>query len=526
MKGEILVVDDDPKVLEILTESLSRKGYLVRQAINGRQAIETYDLQPPELVLLDMMLPDMTGIEVMDEFRARTGVDIPVVFLSANGDLSVRLEGLDRGAEDYLVKPVSLRELGTKVENVLARTSRARALRAKSNSLQTQLTRRRDHQTKMNKEFKRQLLSMRTLFSVSQDLSRLLEPQELVNVVSLTLLGELQVSSMAMFSLERENHKAFKLLGVKGFSRDKFEGIDIARAGRFVTLLERDLKSVKIARNPDQSWMRLLPDLRLAVFEYVTPVHVRGETKGLIFTGPKINSEEYSEYDQDMMMFIANSAGIGLENARMFKQLQITYVSTLKTLISIIEAKDPYTRGHTERVASYSIAIASRMELSEEHRRRIMFGALLHDIGKVGVLENVLHKTGSLDKDEWELLQEHPVVGSRIVEKMEFLVGVSGIVRHHHESWDGRGYPDGIKGEEIPLGARIVTVADSFDAMTTDRSYRKALSVDEAVSRLEDAAGTQFDPWIVKVFVKYIRRKGTELVLPDSAEDESSTESP
>jgi putative nucleotidyltransferase with HDIG domain len=322
-----------------------------------------------------------------------------------------------------------------------------------------------------------------------------------------------------MFTLERENDSVFKLLGVKGFSPEKFDGITIDRQGRFVEMLSRDHKPCQIARNPDRRWMRLLPDLRLAVFEFATPVNVRGSTKGLIFTGPKISAEDYNEYDQDMMMFIANSAGIGLENARMFKQLQITYVSTLKSLISIIEAKDAYTRGHTERVASYANAVASRMNLGEDERRRIVFGALLHDIGKVGVLENILHKDGALDSDEWEHLQEHPVVGARIVEKMEFLTGVSEIVRHHHESWDGRGYPDGIKGEDIPLGARIVTVADSFDAMTTDRSYRRALSVDEAVSRLEAAAGIQFDPWVVKIFVSYVRGKGTDIILSDQPTD-------
>lgn len=523
MKGDILVVDDDPRVLEILSESLTRKGYHIRQAVNGRQALETYDSQPPELVLLDLMLPDMNGVEVMKQLQERTGGDVPVLFLSANGDLDVRVEGLDAGAEDFLVKPVSLRELGAKVENVLQRTGRARALRARSDSLQSQLDRRREHQSKMTKVFKRQLLSMRTLFAVSQDLNRVLEPHELVNVVSLTLLGELQISSMAMFALERENSDTFTLLGVKGFSREKFAGIEVDHKGRFVELLERDQKSCQIARNPDRRWTRLLPDLRLAVFEFVTPITVRGKTKGLIFTGPKISGEDYNEYDRDMVMFIANSAGIGLENSRMFKQLQITYISTLKVLISIIEAKDAYTRGHTERVASYANAISARLKLPEEERRRIMFGAFLHDIGKVGVLENVLHKDGALDKDEWEHLQEHPVVGARIVEKMEFLTGVAEIVRHHHESWDGRGYPEGLKGEKIPLGARIITVADSFDAMTTDRSYRKAMSVDEAVRRLEAAAGTQFDPWIVKTFVSYIRSKGTDLVLADVDDDAPDT---
>ncbi|MDP3939946.1 MAG: response regulator [Deltaproteobacteria bacterium] len=527
MTAEILVVDDDTRVLEILSESLHRNGYHVRQAISGREALETYQHSTPQLVILDMALPDMTGFDVLKEFRAHGGSDVPVVFLSANGDVDMRVEGLEQGAEEYLVKPVSLRELNSKVEKILARSTRTRALRDKSSSLQTQLSRRREDQSKMNKEIKRQLLSMRTLFSVSQDINRLLDATELVNVVSLTLLGELQVSSMAMFALERENSRKFSLLGVKGFNREKFTGVDIERQGRFVSLLEVDQRPRKIARNPDRRWTRLLPDLRLAVFEYVTPIKVRGATKGLIFTGPKITSEEYNDYDLDMMMYVANSAGIGLENARMFKQLQITYVSTLRSLISIIEAKDTYTRGHTERVASYANAIAARLKLEEEHRRRVMFGALLHDIGKVGVLENVLHTKGKLDEDEWKLLQEHPVVGARVVEKMEFLSGVAEIVKHHHESWDGRGYPDGIKGEAIPLGARIITVADSFDAMTTDRSYRKALSVDEAARRLEGAAGTQFDPRIVRVFVNYVRSKGSEMIVTEPRSNEQlSTPSP
>jgi putative nucleotidyltransferase with HDIG domain len=239
---------------------------------------------------------------------------------------------------------------------------------------------------------------------------------------------------------------------------------------------------------------------------------VKDEIKGIIFTGPRLDGSEYSRYDKDMVTFIANSAGIGMENARLLKQLQLTYVATLKTLISVIEAKDPYTKGHTERVAAYAVAIANRLRLSEPERRRITFGALLHDIGKLGVTENILHKEGELDTTEWEVLRSHPEIGARVVNKMEFLTGTADIVEHHHESWDGSGYPSGLKGEEIPLGARIVAVADSFDAMTTDRSYRRALSIDEAIERMNKAAGTQFDPKIVRLFVRHIREKGYELV--------------
>jgi len=513
MQNEILLVDDDLKILEILEESLHRQGYRVNTANNGRQALQSFEINNPELVVLDMMLPDMNGLEVMEQMReSPRHPDIPIVILSANGDVDVRLAGLEGGAEDYLVKPVPMKEFCTKIEKVLDRTARDKQLRERQNVLESQLTQGKESYSQVSKDLKRQLFSMKTLFSVSQDLNRVLETDELVNVVSLTLIGELQVSSMALFSLERENDECFNLLGVKGFSDAKFAGIQVKRDCEFASLVGENQIPHKITRNPDRNWARILPDLRLAVFEYVTPIQVKGQIKGFVFTGPKLTGEDYTNYDKDMLTFITNSAGIGMENGRLLKQLQVTYVSTLKTLISVIEAKDPYTKGHTERVAAYAVAIANRMQLPEALRRRITFGALLHDIGKLGVLEEILHKAGKLDADEWHVLRSHPEIGARIVEKMEFLTGTSEIVKHHHESWDGKGYPDGLQGEGIPLGARVIAVADSFDAMTTDRAYRRALSIDDAIGRLKAGAGSQFDPSTVRLFIRHIRQKGYELV--------------
>ena len=513
MENEILLIDDDHKVLEILEESLKRQGYRVNTASNGRQALKLFETQNPQLVVIDMMLPDMNGLEVMAQLRESPRLaDVPVMVLSANADTDVRLAGLENGAEDYLVKPVVLKEFCTRVDKIVQRSVDAKEMRDRQDTLESQLSHGQESYTRVTKDLKRQLFSMKTLFSVSQDLNRVLETEELVNVVSLTLIGELQVSSMALFSLEKENGDFFKLLGVKGFTDSKFAGIHIDRECEFTRMLAEAQEPCKLARNPDRTWARILPDLRLAVFEYVTPIQVKEKIKGIVFTGPKLSGDEYSSYDKDMVTFIANSAGIGMENARLLKQLQVTYVATLKTLISVLEAKDAYTRGHTERVASYAVAIANRLRLSEPVRRRITFGALLHDIGKLGVMEAILHKEGELDTGEWELLKSHPEIGSTIVDKMEFLTGTSEIVKHHHESWDGSGYPDGLKGEDIPLGARIVAVADSFDAMTTNRSYRRALSIDEAIERLESGADTQFDRKVVRVFVRHIRQKGYELV--------------
>jgi putative nucleotidyltransferase with HDIG domain len=519
MGADILLVDDDPKVLEILTESLERRGHRVSTAGNGRQALQLCANRDPQLVIVDMVLPDMDGFVLMQRMRGDAEDPAPVLFISADGDIDKRLQVLDGGAEDYLVKPISLRELNAKIEGALRRASEARMLRDGQRVLESQVSEGREDFDRVTRELKRQLLAMRTLFSVSQDLNRTLDPQEMVNVVALTLLGELQVSSMAIFSVERENDRVFRSLGVKGFQREKFADVTIDGRGPFVEQLERDSRPRKIARNPDRRWTRLLPDLRLAVFEYVTPISVKGTIKGLIFTGPKIKGDEYGEYELDMLTFVANSAGVGMENTRLLKQLQVTYVATLKTMISVIEAKDRYTKGHTERVAAYAMAIANRLDLPEELLRRIMFGALLHDIGKLGINESILHKEGRLDDSEWQLLKAHPEIGAGIVEKMEFLSGVAEIVRHHHESWDGRGYPAGLLSDEIPLGARIVTVADAFDAMTTDRSYRRALSVEQAIQRLEAGAGTQFDPRLVRALVQHLRGKGYDLIVAAPQED-------
>ncbi|MCH7548386.1 MAG: response regulator, partial [Candidatus Krumholzibacteriota bacterium] len=414
--ANILLVDDDPTVLEILSESLSRKGYRVSTASSGTQALNAADTCSPELVILDAKLPDMHGLQVMHQLREDHN-DVPVLFLSADGSVDLRLQALDSGAQDYLVKPVSLKELNYKIDTVLRRTSEDRQRRATHATLKTQVSKNRQHYDRVKRELQRQLLTMRTLFSVSQDLNRVPDHRELASVVSLTLVGELQISSMAMFSIERENAPNLRLLGVKGFEKEKFMGIEIDRRSPFVKALQRDAEPRKIARNPDRRWTKLLPDLRLAVFEYVTPITIKQEIKGLIFTGPKITGEDYDDYDLDMMKFIANSAGVGMENARLLKELQTTYVSTLKKMISVIEAKDLYTKGHTERVASYAVSIANRLELNEEHMRRILFGALLHDIGKLGVVDSIIHKEGKLDARERKTLKSHPVIGAEIVEK-------------------------------------------------------------------------------------------------------------
>lgn len=176
------------------------------------------------------------------------------------------------------------------------------------------------------------------------------------------------------------------------------------------------------------------------------------------------------------------------------------YVSTMTSLAQIVEAKDSATRGHLDRTQRYGLALAARVDPGLADQPEVAYGFFLHDIGKVGIPESVLCKPGPLTDDEWTVMRSHPAIGAQIVEPIRFLQGAVEIVRTHHERWDGGGYPAGLVGEQIPLAARVFAVADSFDAMTSDRPYRAALSFDQALDEIRRGAGTQFDPAVVGVF--------------------------
>lgn len=182
------------------------------------------------------------------------------------------------------------------------------------------------------------------------------------------------------------------------------------------------------------------------------------------------------------------------------------YEAAVKTLAAAVEARDPYTGGHIDRVAKYAVVIAGELGLQAERMPEVELGAVLHDIGKIGIPDSVLRKPGHLDADEVEQMKTHPRKGVEIIASSEFLAPVAGVIMHHHERYDGKGYPCGLKGDEIPIVARILSVADTFDAMTTDRPYRPGLSCAEATAEIRREAGAQFDPQVVEAFFRASER--------------------
>ncbi|MFH1754937.1 MAG: response regulator, partial [Candidatus Latescibacterota bacterium] len=344
MQESILVVDDDEDVLQILSQSLNKNGYDVRIASDANMALRSYEDKTPSLVILDMMLPGMSGLEVMKQMRgAQSQKNVPVLFLSANGDLDTKLHSYDVGAEDYLVKPVSLKELNAKIKKILTNASQTHAFQKQQEVLETEVVKERENYLHINKLLKKQVLAMRTIFTVSQDLTRIHDLEELINTLALTIVGELRISNMIFMATRYEHSESLTVRGVKGLRREKFADLELSKNDGFTKWLETRKKPIKLMRRRDGHWVKQLPDVRFEIFEYATPIVIKQELKGIVFTGAKICKGDYTPYDIDMLQFICNSAGFGVENAELFQKLQATYLSTVRTLVSIIEAKDSYT---------------------------------------------------------------------------------------------------------------------------------------------------------------------------------------
>jgi len=191
----------------------------------------------------------------------------------------------------------------------------------------------------------------------------------------------------------------------------------------------------------------------------------------------------------------------------LYTKMRKMYLETIRALAAAIDAKDPYTKGHSERVAETSLALAQELNLSDKDIENIEYTALLHDIGKIGIADNILGKNSSLTNEEFDKIKEHPIMGAKIIEPVDFLKNSYEAIYHHHEKYNGAGYPDGLKEKDIPLSARIIAVADAYDAMGSDRPYRKKLSKDKILNELKDQSGKQFDPEIVKALISVLDKE-------------------
>ena len=518
-RHSILVVDDDRRVLDLLQISLSQNGYRVLTAATGEEALEMVRREPPDLMILDLRLPKKNGYEVCAALKSsKETAHIPIVMVSATAEVDARLQGLMHGADDYLTKPFSPKELLIKVRRIFERLERTEVLSTKNRELESEIARNREDLVVRNKELRFQVFSLETLMGLTHQLNSSLDLDSLLGTLILSVMGQLRVNSACLFLTDRrENPTRLDLSTSKGVKEEAVRSIWFLFDSPFIRAVgPAGAEEARPVRLVDLEGDAMLEEevgrLFAAGFTLLSPVVMKQKLTAILAVGEKVSGQEFHSSDLEMLKALSESAGIAIENARLFKDVQEAYLATVRVLVSRIEEKDPYTHGHTERVAEYAVGIARAMGFSPEEIQAIQFGAILHDIGKVHTEDHILHKAGELTDEEWRMVKAHPIRGADMVRGIWFLEKAIDLVRHHHERVDGKGYPDGLKGEEISIGARIVNVADSFDAMTTDRPYRSGLAVEDAIRQMQEKAGTQFAPEVVEVLVQAIREGRIQLV--------------
>jgi putative nucleotidyltransferase with HDIG domain len=231
---------------------------------------------------------------------------------------------------------------------------------------------------------------------------------------------------------------------------------------------------------------------------FFAPLEIQGEAYGLL--GVNGEPHEFSQVELEIFCSLGSQAAIAMENANLYQRLHKTFLNTAEALAEAINSRDPYTGGHTRRVSQYVLLLATALELPEDNIESLRLAAILHDIGKIGIDDAILRKAETLTENEREKMKSHPDIGAKILGKVDEMQDVIPAVQHHHEWYDGSGYPSGLKGKSIPLLARIIAIADAFDALTTDRPYRKALDNKVAFKIMTDDAGKHFDPNLISIF--------------------------
>ncbi len=234
------------------------------------------------------------------------------------------------------------------------------------------------------------------------------------------------------------------------------------------------------------------------------PVRASRKVMGVLNVHRKASGGPFTQRDLQFLSILANQAAVAIDNARLVDDLENTYMNAFGSMALLLEAKDPYTQGHTERVTGLCEDLGRALGMGEHDLHNLVMGARLHDIGKIGIHETILNKPGRLDEEEWLLVREHPVVADRVLASINFLQGARPIVRGHHERLDGKGYPDGLDGDQLTLGQKIIIVVDAYDAMSSSRSYRRALGPEQIHQEFAAHLGTQFDPDVVEALFNFL----------------------
>jgi putative nucleotidyltransferase with HDIG domain len=468
MSGEkILVVDDEGMIRDLCYHILTTEGYQVTMASNGTAAYEELSRNDMDMLVTDIKMPGMDGLELFERVK-QLNQDIVTIFITGHGTLDTAIESLMRGVDGFVLKPFTQEELLGAVERAITRS-------------------------RLQKENIR-LKALIPLFEISKLLVTEIDLANLFKIITEVLVQEFSVDRVSLMLVDetsgdlliRASHGLATDMAMKA-RRKTGEGV----AG--LVLKNKKPLIITAGMHPDQDVMAAINREDMPSSSMSVPLIGKNKVFGVLNVS-KFSGTPFSASDLQVVLILSSQVVTAMENAALYEDLRENYFRTVQALVAAVEAKDPYTRWHSTNVAKYAVAIARDLGMSPTQLEEMHIASILHDVGKIGISELIISKPARLSREEFEIMKEHPAHGIRILEPIGFSSTIINAISQHHERYDGKGYPRGLSGEEITLPARVLNVADTIDAMVSERPYRGTISSQEVLLELERESGRQFDP--------------------------------
>jgi putative nucleotidyltransferase with HDIG domain len=502
MRETILVVDDEEAILKLVDDFFSARGYVVTTAANGAAAIGLLEQVEIDCCFTDINMPQMNGLELAEHIH-RTHPALPVIIMTGYPSLENAVRTLKNGVVDFLIKPVNLREM----ELCLQRVLRQRSLFIENLVLKNEV-KAKQRLEDLNRELTAKVDELDTLNRILTHYANTATSAEVFKRTVDLVLELVQADESRFYVLDeaaRQPHQvaaAFRQPAGQNPSGDR-SAVASRNAGDtdgsgmtsgLIMGVFADGIPLLVAENQDtQPVHEKMPSL-MAV-----PLKIRAKVFGVL-TAAAGAGKSFNEKALFYLSFATQSAATSIENLALYENIYENLFATLYAFVKALEARDLYTRQHSSRVTQISLAMGRALGCTQDELDVLHCAGHLHDIGKIGIRDDILLKPDRLTAEEFEKIKEHPVIGADILNQVGLWDRERKIIRCHHERFDGTGYPDGLRGENIPFLARILSVADAYDAMASDRSYRKRMEEARILEIILHGAGTQFDPAVVAAF--------------------------
>lgn len=484
-KETILVTTDDPQIHAQCSEFLTSKHFRVITSRDYESAIRKSLHEPVDLYLIDIQLPDMNGLDLLERIKGFQPEALAIIF-AKNLTNEHLLKALRLGVKGFMVNPFGTPELWATLKQVLE-----------------------DHHLLRDRI---QSHVLNPLFQISESFLSEIDLQYILRQIAEMAKQETHADLVTLMLADTKTH-ALSVAVSSGRIPGDPEGRKIKRVQmKIAQWVMTHLQPLILVEGMDtRGWMPTTMASRLVSSSICIPLLRKDKVIGVLHLDKKDGSRSFTQNDLELAVVLCRQATVLIDNVRLFEEvnrkardLEEAQLDAIKALAEALESKDAYTRDHSDRALQHAVAVAEKIGLSDRQKEKLKYAAVLHDIGKIGVPENILKKPTQLTQEEYEIMKTHPEKGAEILKHIKSLAEVVPLVLYHQERYDGKGYPRGLAGDEIPIESRIVAVLDAYDAMTSDRVYRKAPGRPRAIEELKRHAGTQFDPRVVQAFLEVI----------------------